>query len=161
MIIRRVRPEEREAVGDLRVAAYEADGMLKAGPDYAEVLRRLGADGGGEVLVAEDADGALPGTVMLQDYRPSSEVARGPEETEVRALAVSPAARGRGVGHALVEAVVERSAAEGAHRVVLSTQPTMAAAQRIYERRGFLRLPDRDWEPLPGLTLLAYGLDLR
>ncbi|MDA2812870.1 GNAT family N-acetyltransferase [Nocardiopsis sp. RSe5-2] len=159
MIIRRVRPEEWEAVGDLRVAAYESDGMLKAGPDYAEVLRRLGADGG-EVLVAEDADGALLGTVMLQDYRPSSDVARAPEEAEVRALAVSPAARGRGVGRALVEAVVERSEAQGAHRVVLSTQPTMAAAQRIYERRGFRRLPDRDWDPFPGLTLLAYGLEL-
>ncbi|WP_017541080.1 GNAT family N-acetyltransferase [Nocardiopsis halophila] len=159
MIIRRAHREEREPVGELRVGAYEADGLLDASPEYAAVLRRLGADGAGEVLVAED-DGALLGTAMLQEHRPSSEVARSPEEAEVRALAVAPKARGRGVGGALVEALAERAAAAGAHRLVLSTQPAMAAARYIYEKQGFARIPDRDWEPFPGFTLLAYGRDL-
>ena len=48
----------------------------------------------------------------------------------------------------------------GRRRLVLSTQPTMYAAQRVYERAGFTRAPGRDWSPVPGLVLMAYELDL-
>jgi hypothetical protein len=34
----------------------------------------------------------------------------------------------------------------------------MRAAHRLYERAGFVRMPERDWSPAPGTTLLAYGL---
>jgi len=40
----------------------------------------------------------------------------------------------------------------------------MHAAHRIYERLGFTRTPDRDWNPLPepyDITLLTYVLTLR
>ena len=36
----------------------------------------------------------------------------------------------------------------------------MRAAQHLYHQAGFGRLPDRDWSPRPGVTLLAYGLAL-
>ena len=36
----------------------------------------------------------------------------------------------------------------------------MTTAHRIYQRIGFTRLPDRDWEPVPGVALLAFTLDL-
>ena len=47
--------------------------------------------------------------------------------------------------------------------VVLSTQRTMHAAHRLYERLGFVRTPERDWNPIPHLgdfTLLTYELTL-
>ncbi|GAA1077378.1 GNAT family N-acetyltransferase [Nocardiopsis composta] len=165
MIVRDMLPAEAAEVGELRVAAYRAEDLLSVHPPYAEVLRRLGADGKGEILVAAPGDGpgaaaALLGTVMIEPWTPNSEVALGTHEVEVRALAVSPAARGRGVARALMAEVEERAAARGAGRVVLSTQPAMAAAQRLYASRGFTRLPDRDWSPIPGFTLLAYGKDL-
>jgi ribosomal protein S18 acetylase RimI-like enzyme len=73
-------------------------------------------------------------------------------------------ARGRGAGEALVRACVDRArAVEGCVRVVLSTQRTMRPAHRLYERLGFVRSPDRDWNPLPELddiTLLTYELTL-
>ena len=47
---------------------------------------------------------------------------------------------------------------EGARQVVMSTLPRMEAAQRIYRRAGFVRLPERDWSPAPGIDLIAYGL---
>jgi ribosomal protein S18 acetylase RimI-like enzyme len=63
-----------------------------------------------------------------------------------------------------VRACVERArATEGCVRVVLSTQRTMRAAHRVYERLGFTRTPERDWKPLPELddiTLLTYELTL-
>jgi hypothetical protein len=44
--------------------------------------------------------------------------------------------------------------------LVLLTQPEMQAAQHLYRRAGFRRLPERDWSPAPGVVLLAYGLAL-
>ena len=36
----------------------------------------------------------------------------------------------------------------------------MTAAQRLYERLGFTRLPERDWSPVPEIDLLVYSREL-
>jgi ribosomal protein S18 acetylase RimI-like enzyme len=87
-----------------------------------------------------------------------------PGEAEIRMLAVARESRGRGAGETLVRACVDHArATAGCVGVVLSTQRTMHAAHRIYERLGFTRTPDRDWNPVPDLddiTLLTYELTL-
>nr|WP_309505759.1 GNAT family N-acetyltransferase [Streptomyces sp. LP05-1] len=45
-------------------------------------------------------------------------------------------------------------------RLVVSTRSAMRPARRLWARLGFVRTPDRDWEPLPGVTLLTYALTL-
>ena len=128
-------------------------------PTTAPTLRTLATDGTGQILAAA-ADGQLLGTVMLQLPPHAGQVVRGPDEAEVRALAVAPEAQGRGVGRALLRAVIERATGLGIRQLVLSTQSGMDAAQHLYTSVGFGRLPDRDWSPAPGFTLLAYGLRL-
>ena len=73
-------------------------------------------------------------------------------------LAVNPAARGRGVGQALVELCLRRSRELGYAGVRMSSMDRMTSAHRVYERLGFARAPDDDWSPEPGVTLLAYVL---
>lgn len=158
MRIRDAQPGELAEIGELRVAAYRSGGFLPAGSDYAQTLRALGADGRGQVLVAEAPDGTLIGTVMLQLWPVADEVMRGPDEAEVRALAVRPEARGGGVGKALVAAVIDRAVQHGVRHLVLCSLPEMAAAHRVYEDAGFTRLPERDWSPVPQVRLLAYGV---
>ncbi|MBC6456684.1 GNAT family N-acetyltransferase [Actinomadura sp. HBU206391] len=143
------------AVGDLRLEAYRAQNLLAENPLYADTLRVLGADGQGEVLVAVEESRIL-GTIMVESWHPASEVARGGDEAEIRGLAVAPQAQGRGVGGTLVRAAVDRAVARGARQVVLSTRPAMTAAQRLYAAEGFTRMPDRDWSPVPGVSLLAF-----
>jgi ribosomal protein S18 acetylase RimI-like enzyme len=75
-------------------------------------------------------------------------------------LAVAHGARGRGVGEALVRQCVDRARELGLTGVALSTQPSMGPAHRVYERLGFTRAPERDWQPVPGIRLLAYRLRL-
>jgi hypothetical protein len=41
------------------------------------------------------------------------------------------------------------------HRV----RADMSAAHRLYRRLGFTRLPCRDWQPVPGLQVLAFALE--
>ena len=171
MEIRDARPDEFDEVGDLRVAAYLADGFLSPQSTYAPRLRALGTDGLDQVLVAVNGDqggapqpepgrGQIVGTVMLQGWPQGGEILAGPQEAEIRALAVAPEARGAGVGRALLAAVIERAARAGIRQLVLLTQTEMKAAHYLYDEAGFARLPERDWSPEPGVKLLAYGLVL-
>jgi len=162
VIVRDARPDELAEAGEIRVAAYVADGFMSPDSGYAPTLRALGLDGNGAVLVAvaQDEDGPILGTVMLQPWPHAGQVVAGRDEAEIRALAVIPEARGRGIGDALLRAVIKHAAQQGVRHLVLLTQPEMLAAQRLYRRAGFRRLPDRDWSPAPEVTLLAYGLAL-
>lgn len=165
--IRTARPAEYEALGDITADAYLEDGLLDFGSSDAylhelkDVAKRAAA--GAEVLVAVDGERLLGGVAFVPAPGPMADLAR-PGEAEIRMLAVARRARGRGAGEALVRACVERARAlEGRTAVVLSTQPTMDAAHRLYERLGFVRTPERDWAPLPDLydiTLLTYQLTL-
>ena len=155
-----------EEVSQIRVAAYRAGGHLSDDSGYEPRLRALGADGNGDVLVAvaQSADdgspaGTILGTVMLHPWPYAGKAVTGPDEAEIRALAVAPVAQGGGVGSALLRAVIDRATTRGVRHLVLLTQPDMHAAQRLYKRAGFVRLPGRDWSP-PGATLLAYGMPL-
>ena len=55
---------------------------------------------------------------------------------------------------------IDRSRALGYTGVRMSTMDRMTAAHRVYERLGFTRAPEDDWEPVPGVRLLAYALTL-
>lgn len=149
--------DELDEAGRVVAQAYRAGGST---PDpYLEVVtdaRARAADG--EVLVAVGDDGTLLGSVTFAlPPSPLAELSR-PDEGEFRMLGVAASARGHGVGEALVRACVQRSRAAGKAGVVLCTQPWMRAAQRLYEREGFVRDPERDWQPVPGVELLAYRL---
>lgn len=159
VIIRAALPSEFAEIGDIRVSAYQADGFLSANSRYASTLRGLGTAGDGHILVAVD-DGQLLGTVMLQHWPHAGQVVLGPDEAEIRALAVALAGRRRGTGRALIRAVTDRAASDGIRHLVLCTQSDMRAAHHLYEQAGFHRLPERDWSPEPHVTLLVYGLIL-
>jgi ribosomal protein S18 acetylase RimI-like enzyme len=159
VIVRDALPGELAEVGEIRVRAYQHGGFMAPGSAYASVLRALGTADDGTVLVAVDGSRIL-GTVMLRTSPEPGPFATVPGEAEIRALAVTPDAQGRGTGSALLRAVIERAVQQGVRHLVLLTQPEMLAAQHLYRRAGFRRLPGRDWSPGPGMTLLAYGLPL-
>ena len=162
MILRRAQPEEFAAVGRLTLAAYVADGYLEKDHEYATELSAAAHRAAeAELIVAVDpTTHELLGTVTFclagSHY---AEVSR-PGEAEFRMLAVAPAARGQGIGHALARWCVDRAREQGCTAVVLSSLDQMHAAHRLYERMGFRRLPERDWFPTPEITLVSYVLDL-
>ena len=161
MEIRAARPEEYDGIGELTVTAYAAILGSRLSADYAAELRAVAQRASAaEVLVAVEPDGTVLGSVTnAPDGGPYAEVARS-GEAEFRMLAVDASARGRGVGQALVEHCLAVARSRGRDRMVLSTTSWMTTAHRLYERLGFRRTPDRDWEPVPGLVLLTYVLDL-
>ena len=112
-------------------------------------------EGAGTVLTAVEGrggPGVLGVVILLHRGSPLTQVARE-DEAEFRLLAVDARGRGRGIGEALVAACIAGAsrAPLAARRLVLWTRPRMTAAQRLYERLGFRRAPERDGllAPLP------------
>ncbi|NJQ00910.1 GNAT family N-acetyltransferase [Streptomyces zingiberis] len=160
LVIRTARPEEYPALGALTADAYLGDDLLDFGATdpYLGTLRdAAGRAAHTELLVAADAvdDRPLGCVAHVLAGSPYVEISR-PGEGEFRMLAVAREARGRGAGEALVRACLARSREAGHTRVALSTHPRMVSAHRLYRRLGFVRAPERDWEPVPGERLLAF-----
>jgi ribosomal protein S18 acetylase RimI-like enzyme len=109
---------------------------------------------------------AVEGTALLGTVTyvpgpdtPESEFADA-DAAGMRMLAVDPAAWGRGIGRALVRACIAEATRDGRRRLVIHVRPEMEPARRIYEALHFRREPHRDFEPLPGVGLWGYALDL-
>lgn len=84
-----------------------------------------------------DDAGLVLGTTGLYRYR------RDPDHAVwLGWFCVDPKARGRGVGQALIEHTVARARGAGFAliRLYTSTDPNEAAAQRLYERNGFMEV---------------------
>lgn len=136
--VRSMRDSERDAVRDLTLPAYEEYSAIM--PEafwigYRRHLRAtLDAEGPAERIVAERQD-AVVGGVLL--FPPAANVyagaAGGTEWPEVRLLIVLSAARGQGVGTALMAECVRRARRAGARALGLHTMDMMHAAMRMYE----------------------------
>ncbi|MFC5908290.1 GNAT family N-acetyltransferase [Streptacidiphilus monticola] len=162
IVVRPVRPAELEEVGHLVAEAFIVDGHTERGGRYESVIRDT-ADRAAraELLVAVDEEtGAVLGSVTFAPPGSAYADLAVDDEGEFRMLAVSPGARGRGVGLLLVRAVLDRGRELGLSRIVMSTHKSMVFAHRIYDREGFVRTPDRDWSPVPGVELMTYAREL-
>ena len=164
--IRDARVDDRDAIEAVTLAAYQQYAAVM--PALWEAYRQniastLAAAALDAQIVAEDG-GRIVGSVLL--YRAGTAIARpgggslALASPEVRLLAVAPAARGKGVGDALMHECVARSRASGAASLTLHTTDMMQAAVRLYERMGFVRAPEIDFQPAPGIVVKGFRLDL-
>lgn len=158
---------EAEAEDDPEVNRITRDAYLEhfeAGEDYlafassAARSRREDAT----TWVAERG-GQMIATVTLTESDGAWADVSGPGELEFRLLTVDPAVRRSGAGSALVEAVVEEARRRpGIDSVVLTTSAEWEAANALYPRLGFHRVPERDWTPSdnPEVSLVVYALEI-
>ncbi|MGY1609949.1 MULTISPECIES: GNAT family N-acetyltransferase [unclassified Geodermatophilus] len=151
-------PADWPRIAELTVAVYRDERLASA--EYLGQLADVeGRAARSRLVVARDG-ARVVGAVALVLEGDFGEVTASDDEAAFRMLVVDPAVRGRGVGEALVRVCLDRARAAGKRRMVLSTDPRMTAAHRLYARLGFTRLPERDWSPRPGIDLLVYALEL-
>ncbi len=170
--IRVATDADTEAVRRVIAAAYaEFEVSLAPGLFTAYLSNLLDLDGraASSVQLVADLDGEVVGAVT---FYPDAGAATGfgwpTGWAALRALAVDPTHRGRGVGQLLVSACIERATASGAPAIGLHTADLMGSAIGLYERLGFGRAPDLDIRPAEvlgvddrgGPAVLAYRLDL-
>jgi GNAT superfamily N-acetyltransferase len=165
-LIRAARESDRAAIREVTLAAYQeyALRMPAHWEDYVQnILVTLAEARSTEQIVAEQ-DGTVVGTVLLYPagtvLTPRSEVSVTLAWPEVRLLAVAPAARGQGIGAALMRECIQRARQSGAAALTLHTTEMMKVAMGMYERMGFVRAPDLDFRPGPDITIKGYRYDL-
>ena len=166
LVVRVAREDEYDAVGALTVAGYEADGHLTRADgtydhDYAAWLADAASRGRDDVLIVATVGDRLAGTVTWCPYgSASAQIAEAPHQGEFRTLAVASAGRGRGVGRALVEECLALARRDGLTEVLLCSLDVMLPAHRLYGSLGFVRRPELDWSPGPGVHLWTFSLTL-
>ena len=164
--IRDARSGDRDAIEAVTLAAYEQYAALLPAhwEGYRHNIVTTLAGAGLDTLIVADDEGSLVGSVLL--YTPGSKFAIPGRRTitlkepEVRLLAVAPAARGRGVGVALMRECIRRARESRSPALTLHTMDMMEAAMRLYGRLGFQRAPKLDIEVAPGVTVKGFRLGL-
>jgi putative acetyltransferase len=77
---------------------------------------------------------------------------------EMKRLYVSPLFRGLGLGHRLVDTVMDSARISGYSCVLLDTLDEMEAARALYEDIGFIEIPPYMLSPTPGAHHLKLTL---
>jgi ribosomal protein S18 acetylase RimI-like enzyme len=163
-VLRDARAEELDEVGALMVAAYQEylppglpPGWRAYRDEIRDVRRRLAES---TLIVAEDASRLVGAVTYYPEGAKETHTAWPPDWAVFRLLAVHPDARGRGIGRLLTEECIRRARAAGRVAVGLHTTDLMTIARAMYERRGFVRVPDLDFFPAPTFRVMAYRLTL-
>jgi ribosomal protein S18 acetylase RimI-like enzyme len=155
--VRRATPAEGDEIGRLTEEVYRAGGFTT--DDYSRELLDGAARVRDAIVLVATLEGRLVASVTLAPPgTPFAEISR-PHELEVRMLAVAADARRLGIADRLMDEAEATARSLGLTGVVLSTEPDMHDAHRLYERRGYVRQPDRDWD-VEVFTLLVYALTL-
>lgn len=101
-------------------------------PPSREQLAEI-VDAPGSVLFLARVDGVIVGSLTLATFRIPTGVRAWIEDVVVDATA-----RGHGVGEALNKAAIEEAQTRGAITVELTSRPSREAANRLYQRLGFV-----------------------
>jgi ribosomal protein S18 acetylase RimI-like enzyme len=164
LIIRDARPDELDEVSLLLKDAYwQYENFIPPErwknylADIVDIRSRLRKS---DLIVAE-LDHRLAGCVTLYLDGWQSFPEAFPEGwAVVRLLAVHTEYRGRGIGLALMEECIRRCHQAKISTIGLHTTELMDIARRMYEKMGFMRFTESDFHPAPGITVMAYSLEL-
>jgi putative acetyltransferase len=150
-IVQAHSPEHLQTVRSLLLEYQQAIGVDLSFQSFEKELSRLPgsyAPPTGRLLLAMNKE--VLGCAALQriDH----------ERAEMKRLFVRSAARGKGVGRALVSMVIRQAISIGYSAIVLDTLPTMREAQRLYEQFGFKDIEAYRPNPITGARYLGLSL---
>jgi len=101
----------------------------------------------GNIFAARsNSDDAFAGMIILVPPDSPAKVFAMSNEAEIHLLAVDSKYRNFGLGKQLLEKALQEAQIAGYQRILLWTQPSMVAAQNLYESLGFSHNKERDFE---------------
>ena len=121
--------------------------------ELAELPGEYAAPGG--VLLLATVGGEPAGCVAL---RPLTDVDYA-NACEMKRLYVRPAYRGRGLGRALAQSLMDHATRAGYAVMLLDTLDDMEAAREMYASLGFEEIPPYYFNPIAGAHYLKVQLD--
>ena len=167
--IRNAFPSEFRQIGQLMVEVYSGlNGFPKQEeqPAYYHTLANIGVftkKPNTELLVAVSSSNKILGGVLyfrdMQHYGSGGKAPQMKNASGFRLLAVSPSARGLGVGKALSKACIAKAKEHGNKQVLIHSTAYMKPARKMYRKLGFVRYPKLDFEQ-KGLQVHGFRLNL-
>ena len=131
-----IRVEEvTEPFDELAPAMAALVGQLSRSspPPSADEVEEIVRSPACHLLLAHDPDGTIVGMLTLAVFRIPTGLRAWIED-----VVVDEAARGKGVGAALTNAAIRLANERGARTVDLTSRPSREAANRLYQRLGFV-----------------------
>ncbi|MGN6324384.1 ribosomal protein S18-alanine N-acetyltransferase [Pseudolysinimonas sp.] len=128
--LRRAEADDLDAIMAIERATFPEDAWSTSS------MRAELAGPHGHYLVAVDDEGAIVGYAGL--LAPS-----GSRQGDIQTITVAEAARGRGIGRALMEALLAEADHRGVDEVFLEVRAGNAIAQHLYASLGFERIAVR------------------
>ncbi|MEO8624128.1 MAG: GNAT family N-acetyltransferase [bacterium] len=165
IVVRDARVHEHDVISALTVNAYAEYATIMTPLAWAPLERAVvAALASSEMMqrIVADRDGEIVGSVFLFPAASDvyGDVADRSHCPVLRLLAVTPDARRLGVGKLLVDECVRRARLLGASELGLHTSVSMQGAVRLYQRMGFVRAPEFDFQPEGAELVEAYRLRL-
>jgi ribosomal protein S18 acetylase RimI-like enzyme len=129
-----------EQVSEVTEELYEAIqrlvpqlGTHKVPPSLQELTKLVRSEGSSLLIAREPGESRrIVGMLCLTVYRVPTGL-----RSVIEDVVVDEAARGNGLGAALVREAIERARAAGAEGVSLTSNPQREAANRLYQSMGF------------------------
>ena len=154
--IRLAKSAEYKAIGQLMVTVYsqlEGFPQPEEQPAYYHKLANIGELAvldGVDLLVAVNEDHHIGGAVVyfhdITQYGAQGVADKEEDAGGFRLLAVDPATRGQGLGKKLTQACLDLAKETGKKQVVIHSTKAMQVAWGMYEKLGFVRAEDLDFQ---------------
>lgn len=131
--IRQYRDSDHDAVWDLHNEALnliDAHGGNGPWDDDLHHIRQVYLESAGQFLV-----GTIDGRVVAM----GALLPTGPAEAEIKRMRVAPALQRRGLGQAILSALIDKAIAAGITLLHLETTSGQIAARALYEKNCFVR----------------------
>ncbi|MEM7297302.1 MAG: GNAT family N-acetyltransferase [Bacteroidota bacterium] len=167
--VRYAKPEEFEQVGQLMVQVYSNLANFptpEEQPAYYEMLASIGSlteKPKTRLLVAVNENNEIGGGVVyfgdMQYYGSGGTATQEKNAAGFRLLGVDPTFRGKSIGKLLTQKCIELAKEEGQQQIVIHTTEAMKTAWGMYERMGFQRSEDLDFEQ-KGFPVFGFRLQL-
>ena len=153
--IREATPGEFSNIGELMVTVYsQLEGFPgpKQSPDYYNKLKNVGnltKSPKVKLLVAATEEGSIGGSVVyfgdMAQYGSEGTATTEKNAAGFRLLAVNPNTRGKGIGKLLSQACIDIAKAEQQEQLLIHSTKAMQIAWSMYEKLGFKRSEDLDF----------------
>lgn len=139
MLIRRAHKEDVSAIvrliADDKLGQQREDFRTPLPEVYHEAFAAIINDSNQELMVLENAEGLIIGTLQLSFIQYLTY--KGGLRAQIEAVRISKELRGSGLGEALFRWAINRAKEKGAHVVQLTTDKQRPGALKFYEKLGF------------------------
>lgn len=167
-LVREAEPEEWDSVVALTLAAYEQY-ATSADPafwrQYQENIKTTITSSIDVIRLVAVRDSEIVASAIycLPCERTFGDRVVFNPYPEMRLLSVSPKYRNLGLGALLIDECERRALGGSFEAITLHTTNLMTVARSMYERRGYKRFEQIDFEPAPGFHVWGYlkGMNIK